>query len=61
MNSLAHVQRNRRLILMILLVLLGFAAGFVWGNQYGYGQGKLDTVKAIEKRFNAPEPTAPRI
>ncbi len=43
------LYRNRRLILMIVLVLLGFGAGFVWGREYGYNQGKADTMKMIER------------
>lgn len=57
MNPIATVQRNRRLILMLILTVLGFAAGFVWGNAYGYSQGKADVMKAIEDKLNTTPPT----
>lgn len=49
-------QHTRRLYLLIVMTLLGAAAGFVWGHWYGYSQGKADTLKAIEKRLNEPQP-----
>ena len=55
MNPIATLQRNRRLILMLILTLLGFAAGFFWGNEYGYNQGKADVMKAIEDKLNTPQ------
>jgi hypothetical protein len=49
------IQRNRRLILITVLVALGFLAGFVWGREYGYQQGKRDIMKVIEQKLAKPE------
>lgn len=49
------IQRNRRLILITVLVVLGFLAGFAWGRQYGYEQGKMETIKVIEQKLAKPE------
>lgn len=55
MHPTNSIHRNRRLILIIVLVLLGFWAGFVWGRDYGYQQGKWDTIKVIEQKLAKPE------
>ena len=47
--------RNRRLLLMVLLLLLGVATGYVWGRMIGYEQGKADTIRAIEQKLTEPE------
>ena len=45
---------KRRLYLLISLSVLAALAGFLWGQQYGYSQGKADTLKLIEQRLNQP-------
>ncbi len=46
---------SRRLILMILLVLLGMGTGFVWGREFGYEEGKEDTIRVIEQKLAKPK------
>lgn len=43
---------TRRLGLLLGVCLLAALAGFVWGQHYGYSQGRADTLKAIEHRMN---------
>ncbi|MBC3795032.1 hypothetical protein [Spirosoma utsteinense] len=51
---------RRRLFLMIVVTALAAAAGFAWGQQYGYRQGRNDVLKQVEQRFNAA-PVSPHI
>lgn len=55
MRPLSTLQQNHRLLLMILLLVMGFTTGFVWGLDYGYERGKADTVRAIEQKLAKPE------
>ncbi|MDB5243716.1 MAG: hypothetical protein JWP57_4342 [Spirosoma sp.] len=43
---------TRRLALIVVMILFAALASFLWGQQYGYEQGKADTMKAIENRLN---------
>jgi hypothetical protein len=45
---------------MIVLTALAAAAGFVWGQQYGYRQGRNDMMKQVEQRLNA-DPASPHV
>jgi len=49
----AAVPHYRRLVLVIVLTALAAAAGFVWGQRYGYRQGRNDVMRQIEQRLNA--------
>jgi hypothetical protein len=51
---------HRRLVLVIVLTALAAAAGFVWGQRYGYRQGRSDVMKQVEQRLNAAPPS-PRV
>jgi hypothetical protein len=44
----------RRLYLLICMSLLAGVAGFVWGQRYGYSQGKTDMLRLIEQRTTQP-------
>lgn len=50
---------RRRLLLMIVLIALGTATGFIWGQQYGYRQGTNDMIRHIEQRLNSPPAAHP--
>ncbi len=47
--------RNRGLLLMGSLLLLGVITGYVWGRMSGYEQGEADTIRAIEQKLTEPE------
>jgi mannose/fructose/N-acetylgalactosamine-specific phosphotransferase system component IID len=51
---------RRQLVLVIVLMALAAAAGFVWGQHYGYRQGRNDIMKQIEQQLNAA-PAAPGV
>jgi len=56
MTPSADRYQNRRLWLMLGLLIVGFLVGLVWGYETGYERGKADTMKVIEKKLEHQHP-----
>lgn len=57
MVKLTPNYARRRLLFVIVLTALAATAGFVWGQHYGYRQGRNDVMKQVEQRLNAAPPS----